>query len=111
MNTLDKIVNKKATDPFDVLIIEKGLRAVDLRVYKTLDLMVVVLNNRKALEIKLSDYLKLKKASEKELMNWKLLYGGEGFEWEALNYDLSLKGFLKKAAIYSLHNEKHEVVT
>lgn len=110
MSTLDKIVNKKATDPFDILIIEKGLRAVDLRIYKNLDLMVVVLNNRNIIEIRISDYPKLEKATEKELMNWKLLYGGEGFEWKTLNYDLSLKGFLKKAAILSIHNEKYEVV-
>ena len=110
MNSLDKIVNKKATDPFDILIIEEGLRAVDLRVYKALDLMVVVLNNRNVLEIRISDYPGLKKASEKELKKWKLLYGGMGFEWKTLNYDLSLKGFLKKAAILSIHNEKYEVV-
>lgn len=110
MNSLDKIEDKRSDDPFDRLIFEDGLRAVDIRIYKNLDLMVIVLNNRNVLEIRISDYPKLEKATEKELMNWKLLYGGEGFEWKALNYDLSLKGFLKKAAILSIHNEKYEVV-
>jgi len=109
MSTLNKINDIKATDPFDILIIEKGIRALDLRIYKKLDLMVVVLNSGKALEISLSDYPKLKKAPEKELKKWKLIFGGEGFEWKGLNYDLSLKGFLQKAALKSLEYREHHI--
>ena len=109
MNSLDKIEDLRSDDPFDRLIFEDGLRAVDLRIYKKLDLMVVVLNSGKALEINLSGYPKLKRAPEKELKKWKLVFGGEGFEWKGLNYDLSLKGFLQKAALKSLEYREHNI--
>ena len=44
MNSLDKINDIKAKDLFDILIIEKGLRAIDLKFYKKHDLMIVFLN-------------------------------------------------------------------
>ena|ERR1051325_10798206 len=99
MRTSKKIVNKKAKDPFDILIFEKGVRARDLIIYKELDLMVLILNNGSIFQFRISDYPRLRNASEKELKNWKMLSGGTGFHWEKLNEDLSLKGFIKTAAL------------
>ena len=45
MSTLNKIQNKRASDAFDILIFEKGLRIKNVMIDKDLDLMLVVLNN------------------------------------------------------------------
>ena len=99
MNTSDKTSNKKAADPFDKLIFEDKLRARKLLIDKELDMMVIVFNNGKLVKVKISDYPKLKKASKKQLDNWKLISGGIGIRWEDLDEDLSIKGFIKTAAL------------
>ena len=109
MNSLDKIQNIPSDDPFDKLIFEKGIKAVDIRFYKKLDLMIVVLNNGNTIQLKISDFPKLKKATEEQLNEWKILYDGEGFEWKCLNYDHSLKGFLKNAALQLILNERGKI--
>ena len=102
MKTSNKSANKKSSDPFDTLIFEKGLRVQDLIIYKNLDLMIVVLNIGKTLSLKISDFHRLKNASEKELKKWALIGGGVGLHWENLDEDLSLKGFMKTAAFNSV---------
>jgi hypothetical protein len=99
MSISNKIQNKRSSDPFDVLIHEKKLRIKNVLIDKELDLMVVVLNNGFIVKEVVSDYPALKKASEKELRNWRLIAGGVGISWEKLNEDLSLKGFLKNGAL------------
>ena len=99
MNTSKKIVNKRAKDPLDILIFEKGLRAKDLVVYKKLDLMILILNNGSVFNFSISDFPRLKNASEKDLKMWKLIGGGIGFHWEKLDEDLSLKGFIQTSAL------------
>jgi hypothetical protein len=99
MSTLNKIQNKRASDPFDILIFEKGLRIKNVMIDKDLDLMIIVLNNGFVIKEILSDYPLLKKAATKNLNNWRLISGGIGISWEKLNEDLSLKGFLKNGAI------------
>ncbi len=96
MNTLKK---KRAKDPFDILIFEKGIRIKTLMIDKDLDLLAVVLNNGKILESRISYYSKLEKASVKQLNAWRLISGGVGVSWEKLNEDLSIKGFIKSTAL------------
>ena len=108
-----KIMNKKARDPFDVLIFEKGLRATDLIVYPAMDLMVVVLNVGKAINLKISDYQRLKNATVGQLNKWTLIDDGIGFHWKELDEDLSLKGFIKTASfnttLQNLSNKKNSL--
>lgn len=99
MNTSKKVVNKRAADPFDRLIFEKGLRITQVVVEKKLDILLVILNNSRVLKIRLSDYDKLKKASQTKLNSWKLISNGVGIEWKELDEDLSLKGIIKTAAM------------
>ncbi len=99
MNTSKKVANKRSPDPFDRLIFEKGLRATQVVVDKKLDMLLVILNNSRVLKIRLSDYEKLKKASQSQLNRWKLISNGVGIEWSELDEDLSLKGIIKTAAI------------
>jgi hypothetical protein len=102
MNTSNRIQNKKATDPFEVLIFEKGLRIKNVVIDKKLGLMLILLSNGFVIKEMLSDYPALKKASLKSLNNWRLISGGIGISWEEINEDLSLKGFLKNGAIHEM---------
>lgn len=99
MRTSNKISDKKSTDPIDKLIFEKGLRISYLIVDKKLNTIISVLNNGKAIQLRLSDFTKLKNATATQLSKWKLIGGGVGVEWEALNEDLSIKGMIKSSAI------------
>jgi len=101
MNTSKKIVNKRSPDPFDRLIFEKGLRVTNVVADKKLDLLLVILNNSGVLKIRLSDYEKLRKATQAQLNRWDLSGRGVGIEWAELDEDLSLKGIIKTAAINS----------
>ncbi|MEO8149575.1 MAG: DUF2442 domain-containing protein [Bacteroidia bacterium] len=99
MNISQKNSDKKSSDPFDKLIFEKGLRIKNLVIDKELDLMIVVLNNSKVLRLNISDFPKLKKAGKNQLNDWKLENKGVAVSWESLNEDLSVKGFIKSAAL------------
>jgi len=101
MNTLHKkrtaIRNKRATDPIDRLIFEKGLRVRHVYLNRRLNLIVLILSNGAVIKSKLSDFPKLNKANEKQLNKWSLISEGVGIEWPDLDEDLSLKGFIKSA--------------
>jgi len=118
MNTLGKknkawIKNKKASDPFDQLIFEKGLRIRHLLLDKGIDLMALVLSNGIIIKSKLSDFPRLRKASEKQLNDWQLISKGVGIEWPGLDEDLSLKGFIKSAylnrALHTLNGSQENI--
>lgn len=99
MSTSNKIQNKRATDPFEILIFEKGLKIKNVIIDKELDLMLIVLNNGFVIKELLSDYPSLRKATVKNLNKWRLISDGIGVSWKEINEDLSLKGFLKNGAI------------
>ena len=100
MSISKKIQNKRSSDPFDVLIHEKQLRIKNVLIDKELDLVIVVLNNGFIIKEALSDYSALRKATVKNLNDWRLISGGIGISWEKINEDLSLKGFLKNGALH-----------
>ncbi len=97
MSTLNN--DKKAKDPFDILIFEKGLRINKLIIDKKLDLLVFILNNGKLIQSKISYYPRLNAASTDQLNKWHLISQGIGIHWEELDEDLSIKGFIKDAAL------------
>ena len=99
MNTSNKTTNKLSDDPFDKVIFEKGLRIASLVIDKKLDLMLVLLNNRKVLRLNISDFPTLKRAKLSQLLNYELIGRGVGISWTQLDEDLSLKGFIKSAAL------------
>jgi len=95
-----KIANKRATDPFDGLILEQGLRAKQVLLSdKKLDSLVVLLNNGMILKVALSTYPRLKKATQLQLNQWELIADGIGIRWNALDEDLSIKGLIKESAL------------
>ncbi|SHN35537.1 Protein of unknown function [Cyclobacterium lianum] len=94
MNTSkDKFVNKRASDPIDQLIFEKGLRIKSIWFDRELDLIIVLLNNKKLLKRPLSDFKRLAEAKEEQLNRF--VNDGIDIHWHDLDEDLSLRGFLK----------------
>lgn len=82
-------------DPIEAMILKEGLRIADVLPYKDLDLLAIVLNSGDVLQARLSDFDRLKKASETQLKKWRLIGGGMGINWDALDEDLSLRGFIR----------------
>jgi hypothetical protein len=93
MNTSTKISNKRATDPLDQLIFEEGLRIKSVWLDQELDLIIVLLNNKKIIQRPISDFNRLKTATKDELNNYE--NDGIGIHWPDIDEDLSLRGFLK----------------
>ncbi|MGB3588887.1 MAG: DUF2442 domain-containing protein [Tunicatimonas sp.] len=94
MSTSDsKVVNKRASDPLDQLIFEEGLRIKQVWFDQSLDLIVVLLNNKKILKRPLSDFKRLATATGNQLLNFE--NDGIGISWPDIDEDLSLRGFLK----------------
>lgn len=94
MNTSNNdIVNKKASDPLDQLIFEGGLRIRQIWFDRPLDLIIVLLNNKKVLKRPLSDFKQLATATEEQLTHFE--NDGIGIHWPDIDEDLSLRGFLK----------------
>ncbi|WP_158276090.1 DUF2442 domain-containing protein [Brumimicrobium oceani] len=96
MNNKD---DKRSSDSIDRLIFEQKLCIKTLHIDKDLDLLLLIFNNGNVLKAKLSDYPRLKKANNSQLSDYKLINGGVGIQWEALEEDLSLKGFIKTSAL------------
>ena len=93
------IVNKTAQDPLDKLIFEQGLRIKKLFFDTDLDLMLVLLTNGRVLNLKLSGFSRLKNAAPEQLAQYTLENNGTAVSWEALDEDLSVRGFIKQAAL------------
>ena len=80
-------------DAIDQLIQAHDLRIMGLSFYPEIDLMLIVLNNRKVMKRSLSDFKKLQGVKRDALKNYEL--SRYGVHWPTLDEDLSLKGFLQ----------------
>lgn len=80
-------------DALDKLIYEDGLRIKQIYFDKELDLMLIVLNNKKIIKRAISEFKRLATASEKQLYNFD--NDGVGVHWPDVDEDLSLRGFLQ----------------
>lgn len=93
MNTSNRTTDKRATDPLDRLIFEEGLRMKSIWFDQELDMIIVLLNNRKIIQRPISDFNTLKNATKVQLQNYES--DGIGIHWPDVDEDLSLRGFLK----------------
>ncbi len=80
-------------DELDRIILKEGLKIRNIYLDKPMDLMIIVLNNKKILKRRISDFKVLRDASPDQLDDF--TNDGEGVHWTTLDYDLSLKGFLE----------------
>ncbi len=99
MNTSEINATKSSADPLDRLIFEQGLRIKQLFFDAEIDRMLVLLTNGNVLTLKLSDYKRLHNATTEQLYHYSLEASGSAVSWDVLDEDLSLKGFIKQAAI------------
>jgi hypothetical protein len=98
-------INKRANDPLERLIYEHRIYINGIVMAKEYDKIMVVINTGNTITIKISDFPRLKSATIRELNNWELISGGTGIHWNALDEDLSLKGF-----IYSIKPRERRTV-
>ena len=89
----------KGKDEIDRIIYKEGLRIRNLYIDRPLDLMIIVLNNKKILKRSLSDFKELFNGSIDQLNDFDS--DGLGIHWPKLDYDLSLKGFLQYELAYN----------
>lgn len=80
-------------DAIDKLIYEGGLRIKQVYFDLDLDLMMVLLNNKKIITLPISTYKALANATAEQL-NF-VENDGFGIHWPDLDQDLSLRGFLQ----------------
>ncbi|KEO71858.1 DUF2442 domain-containing protein [Anditalea andensis] len=93
-------------DTIEKLIYEEGLKINALHFHPDLDLMLIVLSNKKVLQWAISSSLRLGQATLEQLHNYRLIGKGAGVHWPDLDEDLSLKGFLKEEIDRSLREIK-----
>ncbi len=94
-----KIADKASTDPLDRVIFGQGLRIKRLFFDTELDSMLILLTNGKVLNLKISGFPRLKEADLAQLNAYELEGDGVAVSWETFNEDLSLKGFIRQAAM------------
>jgi len=100
MSTSDfELSTKPSTDPLDRLFFEQGLRIKRLFFDIELDRVLVLLTNGNVLNLKISGFPRLKAASPEQLDGHVLEGGGVAVIWESLDEDLSVKGFIRQAAM------------
>lgn len=87
---------KNNYDALESVIFEGGLRIKAVHFHADMDLMLIVLNNKRVMRRSLSSYQRLQKATPSQLNNYRLVAKGTGVNWPDLDEDLSLKGFLKE---------------
>lgn len=80
-------------DAVDQLIVENNLEIAGLNFYPQIDLMLIVLNNKRVLKCEISKYDRLASASLAQLENHQI--SPMGVHWPDVDEDLSLRGFLK----------------
>jgi hypothetical protein len=95
----NKISNKRSKDPIEQFIFEKGLRIVEVLPVKKQDSLIVFLNNGNSINVRLSFFPRLKKATQSQLDIWGLIGHGVGIEWPEIDEDLSLKGLIQQLII------------
>lgn len=80
-------------DAIDQIIIENKLSIAGVSFYPEIDLMLVVLNNKRVIKCDISFYSRLSDATLEQLQNHNI--SPMGVHWPDLDEDLSLRGFIK----------------
>ncbi len=85
-------------DMIDQLIIENDLQITGLSFFPQIDLMLIVLNNKRVLKRDISDFERLKSSKLSELNHYSI--SPFGVHWDDLDEDISLRNFLKHELAY-----------
>lgn len=84
-------------DEFDRLMAAEGLRINRFVFFRDLDLLLLILSNRRIVSRQLSAYSFLQNAADQQLTDYVL--SANGIHWPALDADLSLRGFLMEETL------------
>jgi Protein of unknown function (DUF2442) len=99
---IESIASWTEIDAFIDKLIDLGKMEISsLDFHLEQDLMLIVLNNGTVINQKISNYPLLSKGNEKQLKKYKFYAGKTAVEWEGLDEDLSLRGFLKEDILKS----------
>ena len=100
----DEVVNVYfiGMDELEQRIHAGGLRIKTLHFHSDMDLMLIVLNNKKVLSYPISLSHRLSQATEEQRNNYQLIGNGIGIHWPDVDEDLSLKGFLRREVSLSI---------
>lgn len=90
-------------DEFDRLMAVEGLQINRFVFFRDLDLLLLILSNRRIISRRLSAYSFLQNAADQQLTDYTL--SANGIHWPALDADLSLRGFLMEEVM--LVNENY----
>ena len=101
----NEIVNvyAAAMDELDQRIHGGGLRIKALHFHSDMDIMLIVLNNKKVLTFSISSSRRLSDATEEQRNNYEFIGKGIGIHWPDVDEDLSLKGFLRHEISLSIN--------
>lgn len=94
---------KNNYDELEKIIYQEGLKIKAIHFHPELDMMIIVLNNKRILQRSLAYTERLKNASPAELDNYRLIADGVGIHWPDLDEDISLKSLLKEEVTQSIH--------
>lgn len=86
-------------DELDRVIEKEGLRMARFAFFRDLDLLLIILTNRRIISRPLSAYSFLNTATDDQLANY--VISASGIHWNSLDADLSLRGFLVEETIQS----------
>lgn len=75
-----------------ISIIHKSPYAIKLHFSE--DKMIILLEDGRELAVPLEWFPKLRDASQKALLNWRLVGNGEGIHWQDLDEDILVKNLL-----------------
>jgi hypothetical protein len=72
----------------------KSVNVLASKVWFTKDMLYVLLQDGREIGVPLLWFPRLRKASEEQLRNWRLIGKGVGIHWEALDEDISVSALL-----------------
>lgn len=102
-------ISENIYDELEKIIYEEGLRIKAVHIHEDLNMMLIVLSNKKTIQRSFDYTEKLKKATPSELNNCQLIANGVGIHWPDLDEDISLKGFLEEEVTQSIHDIRQSI--
>ncbi|MEO6283635.1 MAG: DUF2442 domain-containing protein [Dyadobacter sp.] len=85
------------TDDLDKIILSNNLKIRHFTVFRDLDLVVFILNNKRIIQRPLSSYPALESAIDYDLYQYQI--SDSGIHWPEIDADLSLRGLLLEETV------------
>ena len=73
---------------------DKSINALATKVWFTRDMLYVLLQDGRELGVPLLWFPRLRKATEEQLSNWRLIGNGIGIHWDGIDEDISVSALL-----------------